>query len=80
MHWHTETTVADLDTQSYMIDLSPDDPADAQPDQAVVDAAYAAAQSLADAIGAPDEAIVSIDRHRSSDTTSETVTVVVTVA
>lgn len=81
MHWHTETTVAGLaGPKDYQMDLAPNDSLTEQPDQAIIDATYVVAQDLAAAIGAPDDALVSIDRHRDADTSAQSVSVMITVA
>lgn len=81
MHWHTETAVSDLGTPEYpRYDLTPTDDPSAAPENAVVDAAYSAAEALATAIGAPSEAFVTLDRVHDSLTSAQSITVTVTVA
>lgn len=79
MHWHTETQVGDLGTQYFRFDLTAaDDPA-SEPDLGAVTAAYAAAGALAFAISAGEDAFVTLDRVRDPETTSQSITVTVTV-
>ena len=79
MHWHTETTVGDLGTKTFMMDLTPADSPDSQPDNAVVDAAYAAAQDLATALGVDAAAFVTLDRVRDPETSAQSISVTITV-
>jgi hypothetical protein len=81
VHWHTETKVEDLGaTPEYRYDLTPSDDPNAAPDDAVVDAAYGVAQTLATAIGAPAGAFVTLDRVHDALTSAQSISVTVTVA